>query len=70
MLHPIIAMISRLFHYSHTMSIFVKLSLVLLLGAQTALSTPLDDYVWAPDDNYKWEDLVSEFVVEVSHSSK
>ena len=21
--------------------------------------TPLDDYVWAPDANYKWTDMVS-----------
>lgn len=41
------------------MSFLIKASLLLLLGAQTAYSTALDDYVFAPDDNYKWVDMVS-----------
>jgi hypothetical protein len=30
---------------------------VYFLGSITA--TPLDDYVWRYDENYKWEDMVS-----------
>ena len=40
------------------MSILVKASLLFLLGAQSVSSTALDDYVWTPDENYKWVDMV------------
>jgi hypothetical protein len=40
------------------MSFLVKSSLLFLLGAQCAYSTALDEYVYAPDDNYKWVDMV------------
>jgi hypothetical protein len=40
------------------MSFLVKASLLFLLGAQCACSTALDEYVHAPDDNYKWVDMV------------
>ena len=40
------------------MSILFKASLLFLLGAQSVSSTALDDYVWTPDENYKWVDMV------------
>ena len=40
------------------MNTLVKFSLALLLGAQSILATPLDDYVWAYDENYKYVDMV------------
>ena len=43
---------------SRTMSSFVKAALLCLLGAQTVYSTALDDYVWKPDSNYGWVDMV------------
>ena len=44
------------------MSFIVKAALLFLLGAQSALATSLDDYVWAPDANFKWEDMVNSFL--------
>jgi hypothetical protein len=41
------------------MNFLVKAALLLLLGAQSVASTALDDYVWKPDSNYNWVDLVS-----------
>ena len=43
---------------SHKMSFLVKASLLFLLGAQSVYSTALDDYVWKPDSNYGWVDMV------------
>jgi hypothetical protein len=40
------------------MSFFAKAALLLLFCAQSVYSTALDDYVWKPDDNYNWVDLV------------
>ncbi len=40
------------------MSLLVKSALLFLLGAQTVYSTALDDYVWKPDSNYGWVDMV------------
>lgn len=39
------------------------IGLVSLLLCSLSLSTPLDDYVWKADDNYKWEEL-PEFAFE------
>lgn len=36
----------------------MKASLLFLLGAQGVYSTALDDYVFTPDENYKWVDMV------------
>jgi hypothetical protein len=47
------------------LSTIVRAGLLLLLGAQYVASTALDDYVWAPDENYKWVDMVSLILVVV-----
>jgi hypothetical protein len=39
--------------------IAVALLLLLSTVAPLVLSTPLDDYVWKHDENYKWVDMVS-----------
>ena len=39
------------------MSRLLLLVVVLFYLVSLITSTPLDDYVWKPDDNYKWEDL-------------
>jgi PhoPQ-activated pathogenicity-related protein len=36
---------------------YAFLALVVLCLLSRATATPLDDYVWKPDDNYKWENL-------------
>eukprot|EP00428_Durinskia_dybowskii_P071696 CAMPEP_0170400044 /NCGR_PEP_ID=MMETSP0117_2-20130122/24286_1 /TAXON_ID=400756 /ORGANISM="Durinskia baltica, Strain CSIRO CS-38" /LENGTH=557 /DNA_ID=CAMNT_0010656763 /DNA_START=12 /DNA_END=1685 /DNA_ORIENTATION=+ len=43
------------------MNFLVKASLLLLLGAQTAYSTALDDYVWKEDSNYNWVDMGTDY---------
>ncbi len=43
------------------MSFLLKVALAFLLGAQSVYSSALDDYVWKPDSNYGWVDMVSNF---------
>lgn len=38
--------------------------IISLLVFQFSVSTPLDQYVWKFDENYKWTDLGSEYAFE------
>lgn len=45
-------------------SFFLPLVLSLLASSNTVHSTPLDDYVSAPDDHYKWDDTGYSFTTK------
>jgi len=43
------------------MNTLIRGAFLFLLGARTLSATALDDYVWAPDENYGWVDMGEEY---------
>lgn len=46
------------YYHINNMNFLFSISLLFLAWVQRLHGTALDDYVWAPDDNYGWVDMV------------